>query len=83
MKHHAGIVADGIEAQQEVWIDIQRTRHVDALFHEIEGQMLDLLQELLAHILPALLAHVAGRDLQKAVPRLAAPGDGQDIVAGD
>ena len=83
MKHHAGIVADGIEAQQKVWIDIQRTRHVDALFHEIEGQMLDLLQELLAHILPALLAHVAGRDLQKAVPRLAAPGDGQDIVAGD
>lgn len=45
--------------------------------------MLDLLQELLAHILPALLAHVAGRDLQKAVPRLTAPGDGQDIVAGD
>ena len=45
--------------------------------------MLDLLQELLAHILPALLAHVAGRDLQKAVPSLATPDDGQDIVTGD
>lgn len=45
--------------------------------------MLDFLQELLTHILPALLAHVAGCDFQKTVPCLAAPRDSQDIVAGD
>ena len=53
---------------------------MDILFHEIEGQRPDFIGQFVPHILPALLAHVLGRDFHEAVPASAAAFHCQYIV---
>lgn len=56
---------------------------MDIALHEIEGECLDFLDELIPHFLPALLFHVARIDFEDPVPRAACAFDGHNVVARD
>ncbi len=87
VQHHGRFVADGVEAEQHFRIDAKRpfelSGNMDIALHEIEGECLDFLDELIPHFLPALLFHVARIDFEDPVPRAACAFDGHNVVARD